>query len=202
MAEADSWAVDLHKWLNAPFDAGLVIVKDRAPLVASMSARGSYLPDTTQHWEPADSTIELSRRARGVPSYAILRHLGKSGVREMILRHCKLAERVALTLSTEVGLKIMNDIHSNQIALTCGEGGEGDVLTKRVLERIQGRGKVYPSHGSWKGRYIIRVSIIGYAMDDSSADLLISEIIDAWRWCQENAHQWQNDLHSVENAYK
>ena len=82
--DADSWAVDLHKWLNAPFDAGMVIVRDRAPLVASMSARGSYLPDLTAHWEPSDSAPELSRRGRGVPSYAILRNLGRAGLREMV----------------------------------------------------------------------------------------------------------------------
>lgn len=182
--KADSWAIDLHKWLNAPFDAGLVIVRDRAPLVASMSARGAYLPETTKHWEPADSTIELSRRARGVPSYAILRHLGKSGVREMISRHCRLAEKVAASLSNEPGLHVLNEIHSNQVAFVCGEGEKADALTKRVLERVQDSGNVYPSHGLWDDRYIIRVSIIGYAMTDSSVDLLISEIIDAWRWCQ------------------
>lgn len=187
VADADSWAVDLHKWLNAPFDAGMVIVRDRAPLVASMSARGAYLPDTTKHWEPADSTLELSRRARGVPSYAILRHLGKSGVREMISRHCSLAERVASTLSKESGLQVLNEVHSNQVAIACGEGAEGDTLTKKVLERVQERGKVYPSHGVWQDRYIIRVSVIGYAMTENSVDLLTSEIIEAWRWVQETS---------------
>jgi len=88
---ADSWAVDLHKWLNAPFDAALCIVRERPYLVAAMSARGAYLPETSEHWEPTDSTLELSRRARGVPSYAILRHLGRAGVRELVERHCRLA---------------------------------------------------------------------------------------------------------------
>lgn len=182
VSQADSWAVDLHKWLNAPFDAGMVIVRDRAPLVASMSARGAYLPATTDHWEPADSTPELSRRARGVPSYAILRHLGRAGVRELVSRHCHLAERIARALAAEPGLHVLNEIHANQVAIACGNGRDGDEQTMRVLDRVQERGKVYPSHGEWAGRKIIRISVIGYAMREDDADLLVSEVIDAWRW--------------------
>ncbi len=186
VADADSWAVDLHKWLNAPYDAGVVIVRDRAALVAAMSARGAYLPGLTEHWEPSDSTPELSRRARGVPSYAILRHLGRSGVREMVARHCRLAERIADALAAEPGLHVLNQIHSNQVAIACGNGAEGDAQTTRVLARVQERAKVYPTHGEWAGRKIIRVSVIGYAMHEADADLLVSEIVDAWHWCREN----------------
>ncbi|MEM7441486.1 MAG: aminotransferase class V-fold PLP-dependent enzyme [Pseudomonadota bacterium] len=180
---ADSWAIDLHKWLNAPFDAGIVITKERAPLVASMSARGAYLPDKTDVWEPGDSTPELSRRARGVPSYAILRHLGRSGVEELVSRHCSLAQHIAERLAAEPGLTVLNEIHSNQVAITCGEGAEGDALVLRVLERVQSQQRVYPSHGEWKGRKIIRASVIGYAMQIADADLLVDEIIEAHRWC-------------------
>jgi glutamate/tyrosine decarboxylase-like PLP-dependent enzyme len=183
---ADSWAVDLHKWLNAPYDAGLVVVRDRGPLVAAMSARGAYLPDLTAHWEPPDSTPELSRRARGVPSYAILRHLGREGVREMVRRHCNLARSIAAAVSVEPGLTVLNEIHSNQVAITCGEGPDGDALTQRVLKRVHEQDRVYPSHGAWAGRRIIRVSVIGYAMEQEDADLLSSEIIAAHRWCLDN----------------
>lgn len=182
---ADSWAVDLHKWLNAPFDAGLVVARDRAPLVASMSARGAYLPEMTGHWEPADSTPELSRRARGVPSYAILRHLGRKGVRAMIARHCRLARHIAERLSGEPGVSVMNEIASNQVALTCGEGEAGDALTKAVLQHVQARGKVYPTHGEWRGRFIIRISVIGYATQDRHADLVVDEIVSALRAAKE-----------------
>ncbi|MEM8959780.1 MAG: aminotransferase class V-fold PLP-dependent enzyme [Pseudomonadota bacterium] len=185
--DADSWAVDLHKWLNAPFDAGMAIVRDRAPLVASMSARGAYLPQTTGFSEPTDSTPELSRRARGVPSYAILRHLGASGVREMVARHCALARRIAATISAEPGFVVLNEVHSNQVAIACGVGPDADDLTMRVLNRVQERGKVYPTHGEWAGRQIIRASVIGYAMQEADADLLSSEIIEAFRWCADNA---------------
>ncbi|WP_298921640.1 aminotransferase class V-fold PLP-dependent enzyme [uncultured Roseobacter sp.] len=180
---ADSWAVDLHKWLNAPFDAGMVIVRDRAPLVASMSARGSYLPDLTAHWEPSDSTPELSRRGRGVPSYAILRNLGRAGLREMVKRHCDLAVYIAGVLAAEPGLRVMNEVHSNQVIVSCDQ----DAQTMAVLERVQQRGRVYPTHGEWAGQKVIRISVIGYAMQRAHADLVASEITGAWRWYQEGA---------------
>ncbi|GGH30858.1 Glutamate or tyrosine decarboxylase [Cribrihabitans marinus] len=179
--EADSWAVDLHKWLNAPFDAGMAIVRDRTALVASMSARGAYLPDLTGHWEPTDSVPELSRRARGVPSYAILRHLGRAGVREMVARHCALAKGIAAEISDLPGLSVLNEVASNQVAIRCGEDAEGDAQTREVLRQVQRRGRVYPSHGTWQGRDIIRVSVIGYATQKAHADLLVSEIAEAWQ---------------------
>lgn len=172
VTDADSWAVDLHKWLNAPYDAGLCILRDRTTLVAAMSARGAYLPDTGEIWDPSDSTLELSRRARGVPSYAILKHLGASGVREMISRHCSLAAYLAETLSAEPGFEILNHVVSNQVAISCGE----DARTSEVLKRIQARGKVYPSHGVWRDRQIIRVSISNHATDRADIDLLIDEL--------------------------
>lgn len=184
VADADSWAVDLHKWLNAPFDAGMVISRYRQPLVDSMTARGAYLPDTSEHWEPTDSTPELSRRARGVPSYAIMRHLGKSGIREMIARHCALARYLAEKLSQEPGIHVLNEIASNQVAIRCGEGPEAGELTRAVLKIVQQRGKVRPTHGEWLGDAIIRVSIICYATMQENIDLLADEIITAWRSVQ------------------
>jgi len=173
--EADSWAVDLHKWLNAPYDAGLCIVRERTALVSSMTARGAYLPELGETWEPSDSTLELSRRARGVPSYAILKHLGATGVRAMVARHCALARYLAKKLSLEPGIEILNDVVLNQVAISC----ENDETTSRVLARIQSNGKAYPSHGVWRGRQIIRVSVINHATDRADIDLLIEEILAA-----------------------
>ena len=142
-----------------------------------MTARGEYLPDQGETWEPSDSTLELSRRARGIPSYAILRHLGASGVRAMIARHCFLAAYLAEVLSDDQGFEVLNAAVSNQIAIACSN----DDLTSRVLKRVQENGKVYPSHGVWRGRRIIRVSIINHATDRADIDLLIDELRTALR---------------------
>jgi glutamate/tyrosine decarboxylase-like PLP-dependent enzyme len=169
---ADSWAVDLHKWLNAPYDAGLSILRDRGALVASMTARGAYLPEVGKTWEPSDSTLELSRRARGVPSYAILKHLGATGVRAMITRHCALAGYLAGELTALNGITVVNDVVSNQVALACTD----DATTQAVLDRVQANGRVYPSHGVWRGRKIIRCSITNHATDKADIDVLVAEL--------------------------
>ena len=174
---ADSWAVDLHKWLNAPYDAGLCIVRDRAALVSAMSARGAYLPELGETWEPSDSTLELSRRARGIPSYAIIRHLGAQGVRAMIAHHCELAKYLATRLAGEPNISIMNDVVLNQVAIAC----ETDDVTVKVLNKIQEKARVYPSHGVWRGQQIIRVSIINHATGYADIDLLFDEIVEAHR---------------------
>lgn len=175
--DADSWAVDLHKWLNAPYDAGLCVVRNRTDLVSAMTARGAYLPEVGATWEPSESTLELSRRARGVPSYAILRHLGAEGVRAMIARHCALARYLADQLAQASGIEILNEVVSNQVAMACAS----DALTEQVLERLQSRGLVYPSHGVWRGRKIIRASIINHATDRADIDLLVVELLAALR---------------------
>lgn len=181
---ADSWAVDLHKWLNAPYDGALAIVKNRAPLVAAMSAKGSYLPDANEHFDPSDTVMELSRRARGVPAYAIVRALGHQGIIEMIERHCALAQYAAEQLEKEPGVTVLNEVVANQVGITLGEGEAGDKQTQEVLEMVHRRGKVFPSHGHWKGRQTIRISVSNYLTQKENIDLLVDEIVTCWRQVQ------------------
>jgi len=187
---ADSWSTDLHKWLNSPYDAGVVISKDPAPFARAMSARASYLPEVGG-WDPSDYTPELSRRARGVPSYAILKTLGKTGLREMVARHCRLAVRVAATIEAEPGLSVLNEVHGNQVAIRCGEGPNADNMTRETLRLVHEEGDAYPSHAIWRGGEIIRVSVISYATQEEDADRVANAIIRAWR--QVNGEQ--NDQH-------
>ena len=181
VAMADSWAVDLHKWLSAPYDSGVVIVRNRADLEQAMAAPAAYLPGSSEIWNPADSVMELSRRARGVASYAILRTLGQDGVRSLIARHCAMAARVATAVAKVEGLAVMHEPWANQVAFTCGDGAAGDALTHKLLAAIHARGRCYPSHGVWKGRSIIRVSISGCATGDADIDELLGEIGACWR---------------------
>ena len=74
-ADADSWATDAHKWLNVPYDSGIVFVREPQHLRGAMSATAAYLVRGERR-DPYDYTPEFSRRARGVEVWAALRSLG------------------------------------------------------------------------------------------------------------------------------
>src|SRR5215204_150381 len=77
---ADSWATDAHKWLNAPYDCGVAIVRDGAALRRALALTADYLPSALENANPLDYTLESSRRARGVDVWALLRSLGRAGL--------------------------------------------------------------------------------------------------------------------------
>src|SRR6185295_11483473 len=71
---ADSWATDAHKWLNVPYDSGLVFVAHPSAHRAAMSQTAAYLSRSAgEPREPMDLVPESSRRARGFSIYAALR---------------------------------------------------------------------------------------------------------------------------------
>src|SRR5579862_6332633 len=108
-SEADSWATDAHKWLNVPYDSGLVFVRDPRHLRAAMApAAAAYLP-VVEAREPSHCTPEISRRARGVEVWAALRTLGRSGLADLVERHGRYASRFAERL-TATGFRVLNEV--------------------------------------------------------------------------------------------
>jgi glutamate/tyrosine decarboxylase-like PLP-dependent enzyme len=91
---ADSWGTDGHKWLQTPYDSGYAIVRDRDAHRRAMLIAASYLPEGSER-HPADYVPELSRRARGFGTWAMIKSLGRSGIADMVSGHCALAQRMA-----------------------------------------------------------------------------------------------------------
>jgi glutamate/tyrosine decarboxylase-like PLP-dependent enzyme len=113
---ADSWAADGHKWLQVPFDCGYVFVRDREAHRKAMTTGASYLPSADNEARvPSDFVPELSRRARAVPTWAMIKTLGRRGIEQLIDRHCRIAGEIASTLAAEPGVEILNDIVLNQV---------------------------------------------------------------------------------------
>ncbi len=177
---ADSWAADAHKWLQVPYDCGLAMVRDAGALQRAMSITASYLP-SGENRAPEAFSPEMSRRARGFAVWAVLKALGRDGVAEMVERHCAVARHIAGLLDAEPGLTVLNEVVLNQVALACGEGEDGDRLTKATLKAVQADGVCYPSHGRWRGREIIRVSVSAGPTTVEDGTRTAEAIVAAWR---------------------
>lgn len=180
---ADSWGVDGHKWLQTPYDSAYAIVKNAEAHRRAMLIAASYLPAGEER-HPADYTPELSRRARGFGTWAMIRALGREGIAAMVSRHCALARRMAERLSEASDAEVLNDVVLNQVALRLGadmDGAESDALTLRTIDRIQRGGVCFVGGAIWRGRQIIRISVIGENTTEADIDASADAILRAWR---------------------
>lgn len=157
LADADSWATDAHKWLNVPYDSGLVFCRDATHLRAAMSTSAAYLQQSDDR-EPYHYTPEMSRRARGVEVWAALRTLGQSGLADLITRTCRHATRFAEGLSA-AGYEILNEVVLNQVLVSFGD----DATTRRIISAIQGEGTCWAGATTWQGRAAMRISVSSWA---------------------------------------
>src|ERR1039458_6821958 len=164
VAEADSWATDAHKWLNVPYDSGLALVRDADQLRGAMSMTAAYLPQGG-HREPMLYVPELSRRARGVDTWAALKSLGRSGLGELIDRNCRCATRFAAGLAG-AGFEILNDVVLNQVLVSFGAAE----ATERVIAGIQEEGTCWCGPTLWQGRVAMRISVSSWATTEVDVD--------------------------------
>jgi glutamate/tyrosine decarboxylase-like PLP-dependent enzyme len=175
--EADSWATDAHKWLNVPYDCGVVAVRDRAAHVAAMGMTASYLmrsgdsDRSNSDWVP-----EASRRGRGFAVYAALRSLGRDGVAELMERCCSLARRLGALMEAADGVEVLNDVVLNQVLLRFGAD---DAVTDAVIGRVQEDGTCWVGGTRWHGEAAMRVSVSNWSTTEADIDRTADAILAA-----------------------
>ncbi|MDE2856496.1 MAG: aminotransferase class V-fold PLP-dependent enzyme [Chloroflexota bacterium] len=158
---ADSWSVDAHKTLNSPYDCGIVFCKDRLTLLEALQASGSYL-----HFSEARDgmlyTPEMSRRARGIELWALLKALGRAGVDELVAQLCARARQFADELARRK-FRVLNDVVFNQVLVAC----ESAELTRETLRALQASGECWCGGSEWRGEPVIRISVCSWATTEA-----------------------------------
>jgi glutamate/tyrosine decarboxylase-like PLP-dependent enzyme len=164
-ADCDSWATDGHKWLNVPYDCGVVAVRDAAAHAAAMSMTAAYLVQaegrSNSDWVP-----EASRRSRGFAVYAALRSLGRDGVAELVERCCALAARLAERVGDEV--EVLNDVVLNQVLLALGDD---------EIRELQADGTFWAGGTVWRGRPAMRFSVSNWSTTEDDIDRCAEAIL-------------------------
>ena len=170
---ADSWAVDMHKWLNAPYDCAVALTAHPEAHRAAMAMSAAYLTLGGDR-EPIDWNPEMSRRARAVPTWAILRALGRDGVEDLVVRFCTLARRAADQLGAADGVEVLNDVVLNQLLVRFG--GDDDV-TRDVITRVQEDGTCWVGGTVWQGRAAMRLSVSNWSTTDADIDRSVEAML-------------------------
>jgi glutamate/tyrosine decarboxylase-like PLP-dependent enzyme len=168
---ADSWATDAHKWLNVPYDSGIVFVRDPNKLNSAMSASAAYLIEGETR-DPHLYVPEMSRRARAVEIWATLRSLGRSGLADLIRRNCDQASRMAEGLS-EAGYEILNDVSLNQVLVSFGSAE----ITRKVMDGVQKDGTCWCGGTEWQGKVAMRISVSSWSTSEDDIARSLEAII-------------------------
>lgn len=168
LEKADSWSVDAHKTLNAGYDCGIVLCRDRAALTSALQANGAYI-QYSDNRDGMNYTTEMSRRGRGIILWAVLKQLGAEGVEKLINQLCDHAAYFADSLE-KAGLTLVNPPCFNQFMVKCASPQQ----TKQVLEAVQNSGICWCGGSEWEGEPVIRVSVCSHATTKEDIDLSVT----------------------------
>lgn len=171
LARADSWATDGHKWLNVPYDCGIALVRNADALRAAMALTAAYLPPSELR-DPMHYGPDASQRARAVDVWAALKHLGRSGVADLVSRCCGHAARFAEELRA-AGHEVLNDVVLNQVLVAFGD----EATTLRVIDALQRDGTCWCGVSRWQGRTVMRISVSSWATSNEDVDRALAAML-------------------------
>ena len=170
---ADSWSVDAHKTLNSPYDCGIVLCQDRQALASALQASDDYLQFGDER-EGMLYTPEMSRRARAIELWALIKALGRDGIDALVARLCERTRQFAAELTAQ-DFRILNDVVFNQALVAC----ETPELTTRTLQEIQSSGECWCSASLWRSEPVIRVSVCSWATTERDVKRSVAAFVAA-----------------------
>lgn len=184
LGRADSLALDLHKWLHAPFDAGCVLIRDRALHLATFSEPAEYLASASRGIAAGESlfnyTLETTRSFRALKVWMMLRQHGIERFGELIDRNIAQAAYLAEQVSKDAELELIAPVATSIVCFRYNPGGLGekdlDTLNRELLLRLQDSGIAAPSATTLRGRFCIRVAFCNHRTAQSDIDLLLLEV--------------------------
>ncbi|MEK7863923.1 MAG: aminotransferase class V-fold PLP-dependent enzyme [Chloroflexota bacterium] len=192
MAQADSIAVDPHKWLAAPLGTGAVFARDRARLGRAFTLEpAEYLEGASSTGEPTspfddfgdlyhDFNLDQSAPSRGAAVWAVLLEIGADGMRERVQRHLDFARHVAERVRADARLEVI----SEPVLSICCFRYRGDVtdaraldtLNARIAQRLRGETPFVPSTTVVRGRFAIRPCFINPRTTIADVDGMVDAV--------------------------
>ncbi|HVY93961.1 MAG TPA: pyridoxal-dependent decarboxylase [Bryobacteraceae bacterium] len=192
LAHADSIAVDPHKWLYAPLEAGCVLVRDSSALKNAFSWHPSYYSFEGEGLNYYDIGPQNSRGFRALKVWLALQQAGAAGYREMIRDDMTLARylyelaaahpelealtnHLSITTLRYVPESLRRSLGSEQTEQYLNE------LNQRLLEAIQNSGQAFVSNAVIDGKYALRCCIVNFRTTAGDIEAMPQLIADSGR---------------------
>ena len=192
LSEADSVAVDPHKWLYAPLEAGCALVRDPESLRTAFTHHPPYYHFDERATNYVDYGLQNSRGFRALKVWLALRHVGAAGYRKMIGDDIRLSRAMAEAIRTHPDLELM----TQDLSITTfryvprdlrrslqGEELERelDTINRALLDRLQRGGELFVSNAVINGKYALRACIVNFHTTRADVEALPEIVARAGR---------------------
>ena len=183
---ADSIALDLHKWLHIPFEAGCAIVRSEKAQRNTFSLTPEYLAHETRglaagHLWFSEYGLQLSRQFRALKVWMSIKEHGLDRFGRMIARNVEQAHYFAGLVENDPTLELMAPVGMDIVCFRFNPGGMDDealsALNKEILMQLHEQGIAAPSYTTLQGRYCLRIAIANHRSRREDFDLLAREVV-------------------------
>jgi glutamate/tyrosine decarboxylase-like PLP-dependent enzyme len=180
--QADSIALDFHKWGQVPYDAGFLMVRDGEKHRDAFAAPAAYLRRETRglaagsSW-PCDLGPDLSRGFRALKTWFTLKTYGTEKLGAVIARCCALASYLQARVLAEPRLELLAPAGLNIVCFRY-RAGDADKVNGEIVVSLQESGIAAPSTTILDGRLAIRAAIVNHRTDVCDIDRLVAAVLE------------------------
>ena len=179
--QADSIALDFHKWGQVPYDAGFILVRDGALHRDTFASPAAYLRRETRGlaagtaW-PCDFGPDLSRGFRALKTWFTLKVYGTEALGAMMSRSCELARYLEIKIATTRELELLAPVALNIVCFR-HRGDDADRLNAKIVADLHESGIAAPSSTTIGGRLAIRAAIVNHRTEPRDIDAMVKAIL-------------------------
>jgi len=199
MERADSIALDLHKWMHIPFEAGCVIVRNPKTHAESFALVPEYLQRDTEgegmasgsHWF-TDYGLQLTRQFRALKVWMSIKEHGLDRFGRMIARNVEQAHYLGELIEAAPELELTGPIGLDIVCFRYNPGRLDqeslNTLNKDLLVKLQIGGIAAPSYTTLHGNYCLRAAISNHRSRFEDFDLMVEEVLRLGRELHQGCH--------------
>jgi len=179
--QADSIALDFHKWGQVPYDAGFILVRDGTLHRDTFASPAAYLRRETRGlaagalW-PCDFGPDLSRGFRALKTWFTLKVYGTEALGAMISRTCELARYLEIKIATAHELELLAPVSLNIVCFR-HRGDDPDRLNAKIVADLHESGVAAPSTTTIGNRLAIRTAIVNHRTEPRDVDALLNAVL-------------------------
>lgn len=182
---ADSIALDLHKWMHVPFEAGCALVRSHSAHRETFAITPAYLAHAERGLASGrlwygEYGLQLSRQFRALKVWMSIKEHGLARFGRMMARNVDQAHYLGERIATAPELELMAPIGLDIVCFRYNPGSLNDealnALNQEILIQLHEQGIAVPSYTTLSGRYCLRVAIANFRSTRADFDALVEAV--------------------------